>query len=191
MQLLTKVLRKQMPAIYSQEGKVDPWVVCKFFLPGTYWSWYVQEPSLKPIPTKSTFAHTADEARAKIRTYQGTMTVSSLQVMADIPSSSPSDQFQATLDAFKNRRAIIHVLAEIVEGNSFPEVGAHAVVPYKLIVTDEESRIYYYDNNRPKKTLEGNTTQSVELFGVFKNNGFSVPDAYYKNEKGWEYNRHM
>lgn len=43
MKLLTKELRKQMPAIYSQEGKVDPWVVCKFFLPGTYWSWYVLE----------------------------------------------------------------------------------------------------------------------------------------------------
>ncbi len=43
MKLITKDLRKQLPALYSQENEKDPWVICKFFLPMTKWTWYATE----------------------------------------------------------------------------------------------------------------------------------------------------
>lgn len=45
MQLLTKNLRKRIPALYSQEQEKDPTVVCKFFDPTGSWTWYVLEGS--------------------------------------------------------------------------------------------------------------------------------------------------
>lgn len=43
MELLTESLRKSLPPLYASESISDPVVVCKFFLPGTGWSWYVIE----------------------------------------------------------------------------------------------------------------------------------------------------
>ncbi len=43
MQLLTESLRKELPPLYAGENVSDPIVVCKFFLPGTGWTWYVIE----------------------------------------------------------------------------------------------------------------------------------------------------
>jgi hypothetical protein len=43
MQLLTDSLRKELPPLYASENVSDPTVVCKFFLPGTGWTWYVIE----------------------------------------------------------------------------------------------------------------------------------------------------
>jgi len=33
MQLLTRELRRKLPALYSQENVADPMVICKFFTP--------------------------------------------------------------------------------------------------------------------------------------------------------------
>ena len=38
-------MRKTLPALYSQEDNPDPMVVCKFFTPGTGWTWYAIEGS--------------------------------------------------------------------------------------------------------------------------------------------------
>lgn len=43
MKLLSKQLREELPALYSQENEKDPWVYCKFFLPMNKWTWYVTE----------------------------------------------------------------------------------------------------------------------------------------------------
>ncbi len=43
MKLLTKELRKQIPALYSQENVKDPMVICKFFDPAGSWTWYAIE----------------------------------------------------------------------------------------------------------------------------------------------------
>ena len=43
MKLLTKALKKQIPALYSQENVKDPMVICKFFDPTGGWTWYVTE----------------------------------------------------------------------------------------------------------------------------------------------------
>ncbi len=44
MMLLTKELKRKIPALYSQEGEEsDPMVVCKFFHPMSSWTWYVIE----------------------------------------------------------------------------------------------------------------------------------------------------
>jgi hypothetical protein len=43
MKLLTKALRKELPALYSQENNPDPKVVVKFFTPWTNWTWYATE----------------------------------------------------------------------------------------------------------------------------------------------------
>lgn len=43
MQLLTEELKKQIPALYSQENSTDPIVICKFFDPTGSWTWYVIE----------------------------------------------------------------------------------------------------------------------------------------------------
>ena len=43
MKLLTKHLEQTLPALYSQENEKDPWVLCKFFLPMSKWTWYVTE----------------------------------------------------------------------------------------------------------------------------------------------------
>jgi hypothetical protein len=48
MQLLPNFIRKQIPPIYSQQDKRDPLVVCKFFLPGVPWAWYVIEGEARP-----------------------------------------------------------------------------------------------------------------------------------------------
>ena len=40
MKLITEELRKQLPALYSQENEKDPMVVCKFFAVWTSWKWY-------------------------------------------------------------------------------------------------------------------------------------------------------
>ena len=41
--LLTKELKMQIPALYSQENVKDPMVICKFFDPTGSWTWYVIE----------------------------------------------------------------------------------------------------------------------------------------------------
>lgn len=43
MQLLTKELRKKIPALYSQENEIDPMCYVKFFDPVGSWTWYVTE----------------------------------------------------------------------------------------------------------------------------------------------------
>ena len=43
MQLLTKELRKQIPALYSQENEIDPVCYVKYFDPVGSWTWYVTE----------------------------------------------------------------------------------------------------------------------------------------------------
>jgi hypothetical protein len=43
MELLTKELREQLPALYVQEHEADPLVVCKFFTPDSSWTWYILE----------------------------------------------------------------------------------------------------------------------------------------------------
>lgn len=43
MQLLNEELKKQIPALYSQEHEKDPLVICKFFDPTGSWTWYVIE----------------------------------------------------------------------------------------------------------------------------------------------------
>jgi hypothetical protein len=40
-----KHLKKQIPALYSQENAKDPPVVCKFFDPVGSWTWYAIEGS--------------------------------------------------------------------------------------------------------------------------------------------------
>ena len=43
MELLTEELKKQLPALYSQEQNPDPTVICKFFTPWSSWTWYAFE----------------------------------------------------------------------------------------------------------------------------------------------------
>ena len=43
MKLITEELRKQLPALYSQENEKDPMVYAKFFLSTTKWTWYASE----------------------------------------------------------------------------------------------------------------------------------------------------
>ena len=43
MKLLTKDLRKKLPALYSQEDQEDPMVVAKFFTPDAGWTWFAYE----------------------------------------------------------------------------------------------------------------------------------------------------
>ena len=44
MKLLTQALRKQLPALYEQDGKGDEAIVyAKFFTPDSSWTWYVME----------------------------------------------------------------------------------------------------------------------------------------------------
>jgi hypothetical protein len=45
MKLLDDQLRARLPPLYSQEGEAAPVAICKFFLPGTGWTWYVTEGS--------------------------------------------------------------------------------------------------------------------------------------------------
>ena len=48
MKILTKEILKQLPPLYSQENVADPMVICKFFVPWGYWSWYVIEGAVQP-----------------------------------------------------------------------------------------------------------------------------------------------
>jgi hypothetical protein len=41
--LLPEEMQGKIPPLYSQEGKKDPMVVCKFFDPTSSWTWYVIE----------------------------------------------------------------------------------------------------------------------------------------------------
>lgn len=44
MKLLTKEIRKNLPKLYSQDGKGDKAIVhVKFFTPWSFWTWYVTE----------------------------------------------------------------------------------------------------------------------------------------------------
>ena len=45
MKLLTEELKKQLPPLYSQEHEADPLVMCKFFHPLSFWTWYAYEGS--------------------------------------------------------------------------------------------------------------------------------------------------
>jgi hypothetical protein len=45
MQLLTEEIKNKLPALYSQEQKKDPVVICKFFDPTGSWTWYAIEGS--------------------------------------------------------------------------------------------------------------------------------------------------
>ena len=49
MTLLTDDLRRKLPPLYATEGQPDPLVICKFFLPGTGWTWYAIEFDRKDI----------------------------------------------------------------------------------------------------------------------------------------------
>ncbi|OQB45157.1 MAG: hypothetical protein BWY02_02599 [bacterium ADurb.Bin157] len=43
MKLLTEELKKQLPALYSQENEKDPIVYAKFFTCWSSWCWYAYE----------------------------------------------------------------------------------------------------------------------------------------------------
>ncbi len=43
MKLLTKDIRRKLPALYSTEDQEDPMVHVKFFTPDSSWTWYVIE----------------------------------------------------------------------------------------------------------------------------------------------------
>jgi hypothetical protein len=43
MKLLTKELRRILPALYSQEHNPNPTVFAKFFTPDSNWTWWVTE----------------------------------------------------------------------------------------------------------------------------------------------------
>ncbi|MHB9071671.1 MAG: DUF2958 domain-containing protein [Sedimentisphaerales bacterium] len=43
MELMTEELKKQLPALYSQENEADPTVYAKFFTPWSSWSWFAYE----------------------------------------------------------------------------------------------------------------------------------------------------
>ena len=44
MQLLTKTLHRQLPPLYTQEGKgLDAIAYVKFFTPDAHWTWYATE----------------------------------------------------------------------------------------------------------------------------------------------------
>jgi hypothetical protein len=43
MQLLTKEIKKALPALYSNENETDPKAVVKFFTPFSNWTWYATE----------------------------------------------------------------------------------------------------------------------------------------------------
>lgn len=43
MNLMTKEVIKNLPALYSQENVEDPMVVLKFFTPDADWTWYITE----------------------------------------------------------------------------------------------------------------------------------------------------
>jgi len=43
MNLLPKYVISELPKLYATENDADPIVRCKFFLPGTKWTWYVLE----------------------------------------------------------------------------------------------------------------------------------------------------
>ena len=45
MKLLTQELRRDLPALYSQERNPDPKVFAKFFTPDSRWTWWVTEGS--------------------------------------------------------------------------------------------------------------------------------------------------
>lgn len=45
MELLPDEVKKQLPPLYSQEHEPDPLVMCKFFHPLSYWTWYAYEGS--------------------------------------------------------------------------------------------------------------------------------------------------
>lgn len=45
MELLPEELKKQLPPLYSQELESDPLVICKFFHPLSFWTWYAYEGS--------------------------------------------------------------------------------------------------------------------------------------------------
>ena len=53
MELLPEELRKQLPPLYSQEREPDPLVICKFFHPLSFWTWYAYEGS--PVDENSYF----------------------------------------------------------------------------------------------------------------------------------------
>ena len=40
MQLLPKYVLDKLPSLYTQENEPDPMIQCKFFLPGSSWTWY-------------------------------------------------------------------------------------------------------------------------------------------------------
>jgi hypothetical protein len=43
MKLLTKELRKKLPSMFATQNQKDPMVICKFFDPGSHWTWYAIE----------------------------------------------------------------------------------------------------------------------------------------------------
>ena len=43
MKLLTKEIREQLPALYSNEDVEDPKAIVKFFTPFSNWTWYATE----------------------------------------------------------------------------------------------------------------------------------------------------
>ena len=43
MRLLTKELRKKLPALGTTDGQENATVICKFFTPDSSWSWYITE----------------------------------------------------------------------------------------------------------------------------------------------------
>ncbi len=47
MDLLTDELRARLPKLYAQEAEPEPFIYCRFFLPGTDWAWYVMEGEAK------------------------------------------------------------------------------------------------------------------------------------------------
>lgn len=42
-ELLPNEIREHLPLLYSQEEVEDPLVICKFFTPDSFWTWYALE----------------------------------------------------------------------------------------------------------------------------------------------------
>ena len=47
MPLLSDKLRARLPPVSSQEAEPEPYIYCRFILPGTTWAWYVMEGEAK------------------------------------------------------------------------------------------------------------------------------------------------
>jgi Tol biopolymer transport system component len=132
---------------------------------------YYENSDLKPVP-KDTYDMTVNEALGNIKRYQRWQ-------MVDIIFQRLFTSFNADAAYSTTRNSImagvptIHGLAE--SGKD----GGHSVVAYKIVVLDNEKRVYYYDPNNSLNALEN--VQHQETYGTFKGGTFSYPAMFLRN----------